>query len=55
MTNQVVVSQSFNFDPLGWGATVTNNTGGVVTVGVEAACANADSVTIESKKRRLRR
>ena len=44
VTNQVLVSQSFRFDPLGWGATVTNNTGGVVTVGVEAACANADNV-----------
>jgi hypothetical protein len=56
VTNQVLVSQSFNFGAtLGWGATVTNNTGGVVTVGVEVACANADSVTIESKKRRLHR
>jgi hypothetical protein len=56
VTNQVLVSQGFNFGTtLGWGATVTNNTGGAVAVGVEAACANANRVTIESKTRRLRR
>jgi len=57
VTNQVLISQGFNFGTgtIGWAATVTNNTGGDVTVGVEAACANADTVSIASKRPRLRR
>jgi hypothetical protein len=57
VTNQVVVSQGFKFmDPIGWFASITNNTGGEVLVTVDAACANADSVIASpSKNRRLRR
>jgi hypothetical protein len=56
VTNRVLTAQGFNFkDPIGWIALVTNTTGGDVTVLVHVACANADRVTIESTKRRLRR
>ena len=57
VTNQVVISQGFRFtDPIGWFASVTNNTGGDVLVTVDAACANADSVNASpSKNRRLHR
>lgn len=57
VTNQVVISQGFRFtDPIGWFASVTNNTGGDVLVTVDAACANADSVNASpSRNRRLHR
>jgi hypothetical protein len=55
VTNQVVISQGFRFiDPVGWFASVTNNTGGDVIVSVDAACANADIVAESTSKNRRR-
>ena len=56
VTNQVMTAQGFNFsDPVGWYAQVINNTGGDVSVVVNVACANADTVTVANTKQRQRR
>ena len=55
VTNQVVISQGFRFNnPIGWSANMTNHTGADVTVAVDAACANADTVMATSNHHRHR-